>query len=301
MSKAGTRIALLTPAGVSIRLAVASASLASGVCIVTAGLLWLSEGPDRFAGLAILSAFWLPYLLIAFRVRGEEKIKSGLTLAVAMGSALFVPGLALIYYVHEWHESWWIQGTLVLALLLQPILVMAAIRAYKSLPAEPQDPSKAAVSGAYGVLLFGLFWFTALFGNFPSPTTYDESQAMESMRSVYMTAESYANAHSGFFPDASIDSATREKVECTNDRPRMYHHNEEHGYIIDYQVVPAKKPVAGCRVAVSYTAAARPAHYGKTGRRSFFVDQTKVIRFTSEDRAATAEDPELPASSLPRL
>jgi hypothetical protein len=34
--------------------------------------------------------------------------------------------------------------------------------------------------------------------------------------------------------------------------------------------------------------------YGKTGRRSFFVDQTEVIRFTSENRAATCSDPELP-------
>ena len=40
--------------------------------------------------------------------------------------------------------------------------------------------------------------------------------------------------------------------------------------------------------------------YGKTGRRSFFVDQTEVIRFTSENRAATSSDPELPRGSLPR-
>jgi hypothetical protein len=65
--------------------------------------------------------------------------------------------------------------------------------------------------------------------------------------------------------------------------------------------VAAGKPVAGCRVAASYIGTARPITYGKTGRRSFFVDQTRIIRFTSENRSATASDPELPARSLPTL
>jgi hypothetical protein len=51
----------------------------------------------------------------------------------------------------------------------------------------------------------------------------------------------------------------------------------------------------------SDTLTARPAVFGKTGRRSFFVDQTRVIRFTSENRLATASDPEIPAGSLPPL
>jgi hypothetical protein len=289
-----------TPAGPQWRRVVALTSLASGFCIIAAALIRLSEGVDWFQGLAVLSAFWLPYIFIPFRLRGE-KIKSGLTLAMAMGSALFLPGGALLYYVHEWEESWWIQGSLVLALAMQPILVVAALRAYNLLPREPQDRSKAAVSAAYGVLLFGLFWFTAVFGNFPSPTAYNESEAMESMRSVYMTADRYAKAHQGFFPANSINSGTDEKVECANDRPQMYRREAQYGYIINYQIMPAEKLVQGCWVAESYTGTARPVSYGKTGRRSFFVDRTKVIRFTSENRAATSSDPELPAGSLPPL
>jgi hypothetical protein len=163
---------------------------------------------------------------------------------------------------------------------------------------EPQDRSKGAVSGAYGVLLFGLFWFIAVFGNVPSPITYNESEAMESMRNVYMTADRYAKAHHGFFPDNSINSGTDEKGECANDRPLMHRHEASSGYIIDYEFMRAEKLVEGCRVAASYTGTARPV---KTGRRSFFVDHTKVIRFTSENRGATGSDPELPAGSLPPL
>lgn len=43
----------------------------------------------------------------------------------------------------------------------------------------------------------------------------------------------------------------------------------------------------------SYKAFARPATFGKTGTRSFYTDESGVIRFTTEDRDATAKDPAL--------
>lgn len=43
----------------------------------------------------------------------------------------------------------------------------------------------------------------------------------------------------------------------------------------------------------TFTVSARPVKYGATGRRSFFVDESGWIRFTTEDRAATAADPPL--------
>ena len=39
------------------------------------------------------------------------------------------------------------------------------------------------------------------------------------------------------------------------------------------------------------TYTARPVAPGKTGYRSFFADETGVIRATSEDRAANVSDP----------
>jgi len=39
------------------------------------------------------------------------------------------------------------------------------------------------------------------------------------------------------------------------------------------------------------TYTARPVERGRTGYRSFFADQTGVIRATSEDRAANVSDP----------
>jgi hypothetical protein len=41
----------------------------------------------------------------------------------------------------------------------------------------------------------------------------------------------------------------------------------------------------------SYQISARLLEFGKTGSRNFFVDESGVIRFTLEDREATASDP----------
>ena len=42
-----------------------------------------------------------------------------------------------------------------------------------------------------------------------------------------------------------------------------------------------------------FTVNATPMTYGSTGSRSFFSDETGVIRYTREDRPATVEDPPL--------
>ena len=288
------------PTPSNTRLLVAATSLASAACLIAAECIGLWSSYDWFESLAVLSILWLPYIFIPFRLRGN-RIKSGLTLAIAMGSTLFVPGIVFLYYLHEWERSGWTQGIFLLGLLLQPILVAAALRAYRSLPSKAGDRRKATVSYAYGAFLFGLFWFEAIYGNFHGPIAYNEEQAMESMGRVYMTASQYATAHQGFFPDTPTDSAPDEKAECANDRPRMYDHDKNDGYIISYEAISADKLVAGYRVAASYIATARPVTYRKTGYRSFFVDKAHIIRFTSENRAATDRDPELPAGSVPPL
>ena len=43
----------------------------------------------------------------------------------------------------------------------------------------------------------------------------------------------------------------------------------------------------------SYTVTASAIEFGKSGARNFFADESGVIRFTTEDRAATANDPPL--------
>jgi oxalate decarboxylase/phosphoglucose isomerase-like protein (cupin superfamily) len=42
-----------------------------------------------------------------------------------------------------------------------------------------------------------------------------------------------------------------------------------------------------------YQITATPVEFGKTGSRSFFTDQTAVLRFTTENRPSNADDPPL--------
>jgi hypothetical protein len=41
----------------------------------------------------------------------------------------------------------------------------------------------------------------------------------------------------------------------------------------------------------TFSVRARPLEYGTTGNRSFYMNESGVIRYTTEDRPATAEDP----------
>ena len=68
------------------------------------------------------------------------------------------------------------------------------------------------------------------------------------------------------------------------------------GYRITFTAgEPIEEPPKGCAVAgvSSYWVSARPLEYVVTGRLSFFVDDSGVIRWTTEDREATADDPPL--------
>lgn len=59
---------------------------------------------------------------------------------------------------------------------------------------------------------------------------------------------------------------------------------ERSGYRLSYQ-----------RVEDSYRIEARPAAYGESALRSYLMDEAGAVHFTRADRAATDDDPELPA------
>jgi hypothetical protein len=64
-------------------------------------------------------------------------------------------------------------------------------------------------------------------------------------------------------------------------------HFTSNGYLVTY--IPASPDVDGKISAYSFVA--RPLEFGKTGVRSFYLDQEGVLHATEADRAATREDP----------
>ena len=51
--------------------------------------------------------------------------------------------------------------------------------------------------------------------------------------------------------------------------------------------------IGGGAGAATFTVGARPVDYGGSGVRSYYGDETAVIRFTTQDRDALASDPPL--------
>ncbi len=63
----------------------------------------------------------------------------------------------------------------------------------------------------------------------------------------------------------------------------------KNGYV--FTITPGTPDSSGH--TTSYTATANPERFQKTGYRSFFTDESGVIRLTEENRPATAADPPL--------
>jgi hypothetical protein len=278
--------------------AVAVASSISLVCIFCAFWSWMPSWKDfdRFPGLVCILPFWMPYGFVLLRLY-QGLIKSGLVLAATMGCALFVPGVFLLRFVVEWERSWWIQTNLELALLMQPVLVAAAI--WTLMQRAPQDLFKMLGSSAYGIALFGLFW--TVYSPVPRLIIYNESMAKYRLRDISGTALQYADEFDGFYPEGSSLLVAAGRGKCDSDHLR-YLLRPADGYIFEYHSVVSEISARGCEVAKTYIITARPFVFRKTGIRSFLVDQSKPglrwhqvdfihIHITSEDRPTTVSDP----------
>jgi hypothetical protein len=116
-----------------------------------------------------------------------------------------------------------------------------------------------------------------------------ETSAVGSLRIYYTVLASY---HSSY-PDAGFPSSLDVLGHSDTDDPSANHAGfvdsmlsdppyEKSGYRFNYQLIDVNQG--------EYTITARPLEFGRTGTRNFFIDQTGVIRATTEDREATKYD-----------
>jgi hypothetical protein len=288
--------------------AVAVACAISLVCIFCAIWSWMPSwyyghrqsfyGTDhfeRFPGLVYILPFWIPYGFVLLRLY-QGRIKSGLVLAATMGCALFVPGVFLLRFVVEWERSWWIGINLAVALLMQPVMVIAAARVLRYMQFPRRDWFKISGTLVYGTVLFALFWQS--YSSVPRQIIANEAESEDRLIGISWHNAWQYEREFGFHPDDS--ALPMDKVECYSDL--LLSPNPEDGYNLAYRVVVSKTSVRGCLVDTRFIITARPVAYRKTGIRSFLVDQSKQdlnwpyvhsirIHFTSENRPATLDDP----------
>lgn len=124
----------------------------------------------------------------------------------------------------------------------------------------------------------------------------NEFIALETLNQIASCAASYKKSHPGigFPPDprtlgpeteGCLDTVSANAVAATDTKA---------GYSFVYKATRKKN-----NIWTGFTLAVRPLRYGKTGTRSFFTDEAAVVRFTKEDRPATASDPPVEYEEIP--
>ncbi len=102
----------------------------------------------------------------------------------------------------------------------------------------------------------------------------NETTAQASLRTIHTSAESYKSVNNDYPTNlAALSAAIPPYIDS------ILGTGSKQGY--DF-VLTGSSDV--------FTATAQPETYGRTGERSFFVDENGVIRYTSADRSATSVD-----------
>lgn len=156
-------------------------------------------------------------------------------------------------------------------------------------PAADARPKKKPILAAvlrWGVLLAAMWaflWFV-LPERRGDHTQAAEAAAIAALREISQALEVYAEA-SGGYPSS---------LEPLGDRARRpAQQAQSQGYRLLYTPEPAAAegpggPARRGGLAQGFTLQARAGHYGY---RNFYVDETGILRATSENRPATAQDP----------
>ena len=137
----------------------------------------------------------------------------------------------------------------------------------------------------------------------------NEASAVGSLRSVNIAAMVYATRFENGFP-SSLDvlvEGTAGDATCNHAAllDASFASVRKNGYIFTYTpqfpdgatapVISPKAAAKGCTAggASGYTVTADPMQSGTSGRRSFYTDQSGVIRFSGNGESATAHSPPL--------
>lgn len=126
-----------------------------------------------------------------------------------------------------------------------------------------------------------------------APSDDDQSSVVGSLRTLNTAEIAYAKTYNtGFSPTLKALSVPDEGTNYTASAAGLIDASlgsgKRNGYVFTYRpgAADAKGKVS------TYTASARPIKWQK-GVRNFFADQTGVIRSTTENRPASAKDPDI--------
>jgi hypothetical protein len=247
----------------------------------------LFEIQPRF-GILLLILFcplWLPYVWLIWALRSNADARANKkALAVTIGFASLI--LILFSYVLV-EISFRAGGEPVfffsLVALLQIALLVGAITTYYSMERQPGDLQ--ILTAQVWIPFLGIMVAAIVLPHLihQEDPRY-EASAVASLRTISKAQFEYARIH----PDKRFASSLAELAPNSADAliDEVLAKGRRNGYV--FLLIAAPSDRSGH--ITHYTVTARPQKYGKYGKRSFFTDESEVIRFTAEDRAPTAQD-----------
>jgi hypothetical protein len=266
------------------RKVLACASAVSFVSILFTFWVWFPKKESLLLGVLALLPVLFPYAFIPLRLYGR-RFRSGLILAMTMGSALVIPGIDLVRFAISWDNRWWVLGNLIVGLLMQPVLFVFGVTAYIGLPRLPRAGLRVLASPVYGFLLFVLFLW--LHSPVPLYITKNEHSAMKYLETSAVAVFWDAERHERMYPEAASSAGRNSCQACTAELTPP-----PDGYVFEYRGAPPSSTFQGCARFRGFMMTARPVTFGKTGIRSFYISENLAIHFTSENRPAIVTDPE---------
>jgi hypothetical protein len=230
---------------------------------------------------------WLPYAWVFWGLRARvttETVKKALAVALGCGSLILVL-LSFLLAVSSFDADRQLVRVFALVVFLQIVLILSTVKAYYAMERKPGDlrilvtrlwvPVVAVTATA--VILPNL-----LLSKLRAPS---EASAVSSLRTLNVAQVEYARTH----PSKGFASSLTQ-LGPTGDFliDSVLASGEKDNYVF---ILTGSSDSRG--QVVRYTITARPKRYDKNTRRSFFTDESGVLRLTTENRAPTAQDPAL--------
>lgn len=231
---------------------------------------------------------WLPYAWVFWGLRSNvtaHTVKKALAVAFGCGSLILVL-FSFLLAVTSFDVDRQMAIVYALVVLLQISLLAGTMKAYYSMDREPRDLQILATRlwvPVVGIAAVAIILPNLLFYRLRAP---DEASSIGALRTINVAQVEYARTH----PDRGFASSLAELGPGSDDPliDSVLANGKKSSYI--FTLTAAPQDFHG-RI-VRYGITARPQHYGKT-KHSFFIDESGVLRFTTENRAATAQDPAL--------
>ena len=231
---------------------------------------------------------WLPYVWIFWGLRSNvsaHTVKKALAVALGCGSLILVL-FSILLAVTSFDADRQMAIVYTFVVLLQVALLLGTMKAYYSMDREAGDLRILATRlwipvvgiAAASIILPNLF-------SLQERILY-EASAVGSLRTINTAQIEYA----GSYPDRGFASSLAELEPGSGDLiDSVLASGKKSSYVF---ILTAAPPDSRGRI-VRYSVLARPQHYGKNITHSFFSDESGVLRFTTENRAATIQDPPL--------